>query len=543
MTVTGSRPAAAFSAGILSGLLALLLLLSGCAPPAVTAPAVLVRITADGSTGEISVPSGSTVQDVLDAAGISVATQDRTEPALFTVITEEVEIRIIRVTEELLIEEITIPFDKQLVRNEALPEGETRLIQPGVNGIHEITVRRVYEDGVEVSSGTVNTVVIQEAVPEIIMVGSQTPFSQVEITGHLAYLSGGNAWVMEGSTGNRRPVVTTGDLDGQIFKLSPNGEWLLFTRRAEEEGTINELWVARVSGGEEQMIDLGARNIIHFADWVPTSVLRVAYSTVEPRETAPGWQANNDLQLVSFSTTGWVARPAVALDANAGGVYGWWGMDFALAPDGLRLAYARPDGVGVLDLREDVETFLRPILDVPPLNTQGDWAWVPGIAWAPTGNILFTVNHAAASDASPVEESQKFDLTALPLENGGPIALSTDSGMFAYPVPSPIQVQESGELAYQVAYLQAVFPSQSESSRYRLVVMDRDGSNRTVLFPAEGEPGLLPQEVLWSPAPLTASSGYWIAFLYNGNLFLVNVQTGEAFQLTGDGLIDRLDWR
>ena len=75
-----------------------------------------------------------------------------------------------------------------------------------MNGIHEITIRRLYEDGVEVSSGAIETVVIQEAIPEIIMVGSQTPFTQVEITGRLVYLSGGNAWVMEGSTGSRRPI-------------------------------------------------------------------------------------------------------------------------------------------------------------------------------------------------------------------------------------------------------------------------------------------------------------------------------------------------
>jgi hypothetical protein len=522
---------------------AALVLLSACSPPAVTADLIAVRITADGSTAAISVSAGSTVQDVLAAAGLTAASPDRTEPPLYTVLTEDGEIRVVRVTEEFSVEEAVIPFDKQLVRNEALPEGETRLIQPGVNGIHEITVRRLYEDGVEVSSGTVKTVVIQEAVPEIIMVGSQTPFTQVEITGRLAYLSGGNAWVMEGSTGSRRPVVTTGDLDGQVFRLSPDAEWLLFTRRSEEEGQINELWVARVAGGDEQMIDLGARNIIHFADWVPTSVLRVAYSTVEPRETAPGWQANNDLRLLSFSTSGWVARPTVALDANAGGIYGWWGTTFALAPDGVRLAYARPDGVGVLDLRENVETFLQPILEMPALNTGSDWAWVPGLAWAPTGNILFTVNHAAPSGGSAVEESQQFDLTALPLEAGGPIPLSPGTGMFAYPAASPIIIADSGELSYQLAFLQAVFPDQSESSRYRLVVMDRDGSNRRVLFPAEGEPGLLPQQVLWSPELLPESSGFWIGFLYNGNLFLVDTAGRETFQLTGDGLIDRLDWR
>ncbi len=520
-----------------------LLFLTACTAPEVTRSMISVRINADGRTGEIEVPAGTTVQDAIGKAGLSAVAPDRVDPPLYTVLTESGEIRITRVTEEFTVEEVVIPFDKQVVRNEALPEGETRLIQPGVNGLHEITIRRQFEDGVEVASGSVKTVVLQESIPEIIMVGSQTPFTQVDISGRLVYLSAGNAWVMEGSTGSRRPVVTTGDVDGQVFRLSPNGEWLLFTRRSENTGEINTLWAAKIVGNEELMIDLGVSNIIHFADWVPTSVLRVAFSTVEPRETAPGWQANNDLQLLSFSTSGWVSKPDVVLDSNAGGIYGWWGTTFSLAPDGLRLAYARPDGVGVLDLREDVDSFLRPILEMPPLNTQSDWAWVPGVTWAPTGNILFSVYHAAASGASAPEDSQEFNLTAVPLEGGAPIPLSRDSGMFAYPVPSPVEVQESGELSFQLAYLQAVFPRQSETSRYRLIVMDRDGSNRRTLFPSEGEPGLEPQQVTWSPGISPGASGYWLAFLYGGNLFLVDAASGESYQLTGDGLISRLDWR
>ncbi len=520
-----------------------LLWLAACASPVITPGLITVRITADGSTGEIHVPAGTTVEEALQAAGISATSPDRSEPPGYTVLAAGGEIRVVRVTEEFFVEQTVIPFETQTIRNESLPEGESRLIQSGVNGLHEITYRRVYEDNVEVASSEVKRVVLQEVVPEIVMVGGQTPFSQVQITGRLVYLSSGNAWLIETNTGNRRPVMTTGDLDGQVFRLSPDKEWLLFTRRSDEAGQINTLWAAKIVGNEETLIDLGVGNIIHFADWVPTSVLRVAFSTVEPRDAAPGWQANNDLQLVSFSSTGWVAKPATALEANAGGIYGWWGMSFAFAPDGLRLAYARPDGVGVIDLREEEDTFLRPIIEMPAYNTQSDWAWVPGITWAPTGNLLFTVDHVDSGIAATPEQSADFAMTAVPLEGGASIPLVANSGMFAYPTPSPIQVQTSGELAYQLAFLQAVFPNQSETSRYQLVVMDRDGSNQRALFPAEGQPGLEPQQVYWSPEVAPGASGYWIAYLYQGNLWLVDSATGAAFQLTGDGLIDRLDWR
>lgn len=535
--------------------LAVLILLAGCTPPQVTQQSLItVRLTAAGSTAAVQIPSGSTVEDLLQIAGLTLESLDRIEPPTFTLLTEGSEVRLIRVTEEFTIEEVVLPFDQQTVRNESLPEGETRLVQPGVNGKQEITYRRVYEDGVEVSVSPVKVVTLQEPVAEIVMVGSQTPFVQVNIPGKLAYISGGNAWVMEGTTANRRPVVTTGDLDGRVFKLSPDGAWLLFTRRAEDETQINTLWAGKIDDDSGLLIDLQVANVIHFADWVPIPTLRVAYSTVEPRDTAPGWQADNNLELVSFSTTGWLSTRSVAVEPNSGGIYGWWGISFAWAPEGLQLAYARPDGIGILDLeekdlQEEGRIFEAPVLKITPLQTQGDWAWVPGLSWAPTGNMLYTVEHAIAQGGGSVEQSPDFDLAAISLEGGTPIAMVTQTGMFAYPTPSPLQTLPSGEQAYEIAYLQASFPTQSDTSPYRLTVMDRDGSNRRELFPAEGAPGLEPQQPLWAPQPSggndldPAGQGYWIAVIYQGNLWLVQSKTGEIRQLTGDGLIDRMDWK
>jgi hypothetical protein len=36
---------------------------------------------------------------------------------------------------------------------------------------------------------------------------------------------------------------------------------------------------------------------------------------------------------------------------------------------------------------------------------------------------------------------------------------------------------------------------------------------------------------------------YAIAVLYQGNLYLVNVNSGQALQVTGDGLTSRVVWR
>jgi hypothetical protein len=121
--------------------------------------------------------------------------------------------------------------------------------------------------------------------------------------------------------------------------------------------------------------------------------------------------------------------------------------------------------------------------------------------------------------------------------------MAPDVGMFAYPVLSPQVELPSGERAYQIAYLHALFASQSESSRYRLVVMDRDGSNRRTIFPEEGSGGVDPQEVVWSPEIITDTGNFAIGMIYEHDLWMVDSGTGESWQLTGDGLTSRLDWR
>jgi len=507
--------------------------LTACRSPQLTSADVTITITADGGSQQVILPAGSTVSQALQSAGIVTESLDRAEPPLYTVLSDGDSVDVIRVEELFETEEQIIPFEKQAVRNESLPEGETRLVQAGVNGLQEITYRRVVENGNEISKSIVKTVILAEALPEVVMIGAQTSFAPLPIPGKLVYLAGGNAWLMDSSTANRTPIVTFGDLDGRIFELSPRGDYLIFTRRSTKPASqeINTLWAVRTNGGKP--FSTGISNIVHFADWIPNTG-SFAYSTVEPRATAPGWQANNDLYRYSIST----GEKRKILDANSGGVYGWWGMNFAFAPDG-RLAYARPDGIGLVDLDGK---YLKPLIDIVPLNTHSDWAWLPEVAWGADGKTLYYVTHAPPPGLVSDEDSPSFDLFAASFENNAGVEIADQTGMFAYPSPSPLQAS-SRERQYQIAYLQAIFPEQSETSRYRLVVMDRDGSNRQTIFPANDAPGLEPQTPAWAPGTIEGQAGYFTAVVYQGNLWLVDTGNGQAFQVTGDGLVTRIDWK
>jgi hypothetical protein len=516
----------------------LLVVLTSCVGPQATAGAIQIEILADGSTFALGIPHGYTVQQALDMAGVELGTLDRVDPPMYALLTEGTFVTVRRISERFEIEEIIIPFEHQTIRNEVLPEGETRLLQPGVNGLQEITYRIIDEEGVETSRTPVKNLIVVDPVPEIVMIGVQASFTPLPIEGRLAYVSGGNAWFIQGNTSNRRPLVLTGDLDGRVAKLSSDGEWFLFTRHTEDdEETINSLWAISTTDIEAELIDLKSTNIVHFADWIPSSTsLSVVYSSVEPSTAPPGWQANNDLIQVPITASGRLLRSRVLLEANAGGQYGWWGTTFIWGSDADHLAYARADSIGLVNLDDGS---LEPLHEFVPYQTLSEWAWVPGLTWGHDNRTLFFVDHGAPLGLENPGASPIFDLIAITGREGLVLSLVTRTGMFAYPSASPAVAMPNGEIHYKIAYYQSISPLESVDSGYRLMVIDRDGSNSRELFPAPGEPGLQPQNarLAWSPrADL-------IGVLYRGDLWLVDVITGLGQRVTGDGQTLNYDWK
>jgi hypothetical protein len=200
------------------------------------------------------------------------------------------------------------------------------------------------------------------------------------------------------------------------------------------------------------------------------------------------------------------------------------------------MAYARAEEVGVVDLFAGETT---PLIQFPPYRTRGPWAWVPSLAWSPEGDLLLTVVHGPPLAGESPEDSPVFDLYALgvpgtyeggTVESTPPLTaeLASEVGMWAAPTFSP-----DGNW---ILFGRARIPYTSQTSTYDLYVMDRDGSDRRLLFPTDPrEPGLEYPAVAWDPA------GGRLMAVYRGDLYLITLD-GQVRRVTDDGSITTVRW-
>jgi Tol biopolymer transport system component len=309
---------------------------------------------------------------------------------------------------------------------------------------------------------------------------------------------------------------------------------LLYTRALSDEIDLplNEMWLASTTIVGEAPITLGLQGVLR-AEWSPViSQPLIAYSTAERTPSPPGWRANNDLWLFAPSrppVSGEAERKAVeVISANTQGLYPWWGSTFVWSPDGTRLAYARADQIGVIEVTSGrpISYTITPLLDFTPFNTFSEWVWVPGISWSPDGQFLAATVHGPPLAAEPAEESQVFDLWLIGVDTGVSAKVSEQVGMWANPAWGTAGI----------AFGAATNPLQSVNSRYYIQLIDRDGSNRRQLFPFKEELGVQLPELSWSP------QGEALLFTYNGNLYIINRDGSPPKQLTSDGQASHPQW-
>lgn len=127
------------------------------------------------------------VGDVLADLGVVLTGQDYTVPSLDAPVTENAVIRVVRVSEQFVMEQEPIPFDTVWQPDPELEIDNERLLQPGASGVMERRIRVRYEDGNEVSRTVDSAYVAVPPTTQIFGYGTMivvrtldTPFGPIE---------------------------------------------------------------------------------------------------------------------------------------------------------------------------------------------------------------------------------------------------------------------------------------------------------------------------------------------------------------------------
>lgn len=514
-------------------LLLLFILLPACAQP--QSPigereAITIELAVDGQRINLTT-NASTVRQLLDEAGITTGDLDEITPPLFTPLTPNMTITVVRIEERIEVISEPIPFERKIVRSDAMePDDPMRIVQAGRDGLQDVTVRVVIRDGVEAERWVTQTTIIDSPQDEIVMVGiGAAQGSSVSFAGTLAYISGGNAVVLRGNTAFPETLAVEGPLDGRVFSLSPNGEFLLYTQTAVPTTTAadaattgfnNTLWVISTQRGAEPR-PLNVENVL-WAGWNParTDLRQIAYTTARATSLPPGWEANNDLWLGDVLANDDTDFEPEQVIESYPATYGWWGGNYAWSPDGTLLGFSFANEVGVLDLSGD-EPIRRILQRFTEYDTRQDWVWVPSLSWSADGRFLAYTQHSGDNPATATFDNIVVDVVT---ELNGRFV--PEAGMWAHP-----HWNINPTAATPLVFLRALNPLDSLRSSYALWQMDQDGSNARQLYPPPGENSFFPRQqqfMAWGP------SGEDIAFIFNDDLVLFNLTSSEARRITTD---------
>jgi uncharacterized protein YabE (DUF348 family) len=131
------------------------------------------RVTIQTQFGDVTLHTASvTVGEALQAAHLAPQGLDYSTPSSVELIPSNGKIRLVRVTEQVLLEQSPIPFEKEYQPVSDLDLDSTSIIQVGEYGLSAVRVRVRFEDGQEVSRQTDSQWVARQPQPRIIGYGT-----------------------------------------------------------------------------------------------------------------------------------------------------------------------------------------------------------------------------------------------------------------------------------------------------------------------------------------------------------------------------------
>lgn len=395
-----------------------------------------------------------------------------------------------------------IPYGEIRLPNELLSPGEIRLGPGGKDGIERVCTYFQVRDG-GTNQTEIRSEIVEPAIEQITFFGVDQPEIGLPINGTVSYISHGTVWIMRDNSDHRNAITQVFDADGHVFELSPDGESLLFTRRYEREEK-NQLWLLRsTSDLNLPSLQLDA-HIGSLAFWHPGEHETIfTFHEVE----SPTLQRHQlDLRTGVLQTNETVH---LLLDPSSE-------KRIILNNEGTQVAFSGINEIGTINLRNG-ETY--PLSFFGAKSLENNLNWVPEVSWSYDDKVLITTKPATTEN-----QPNRYDIVAYFMEDEIRVTLFENVGQNAIARYSP---RASTNIAF----------TQNHAGHYALFISDQDASNERLLFPiSEDIPIADVSEFSWSP------NGQQLLAVADGNLWLIEVDSGQAWQLTGDGGVSAVDW-
>ena len=138
------------------------------------------------------------IKGVLEEKNIILNEKDKTFPDLNELISNNLEIKIIRIKQDTIIETVSIDPPIEIRKDKSLSFGKTKIIEPGKSGKKEQTFLITYENGREVEKKFVSEKIISQPWQKIIIEGEKICIGNIQ-TGQASWYAKG-LWNPQGLT-------------------------------------------------------------------------------------------------------------------------------------------------------------------------------------------------------------------------------------------------------------------------------------------------------------------------------------------------------
>lgn len=134
--------------------------------------AVEISVSVDGQSKTRLTTKGS-VKDVIHEMGVSLTKYDKVFPALATKVTDQLEIKIVRINKQIVDRIEQIPFQVIKTSDPTILKGNVKVVQNGQPGTIVHHIEKIYQDGEFVSMKEVSKVMQSNRQDKVVAVGTK----------------------------------------------------------------------------------------------------------------------------------------------------------------------------------------------------------------------------------------------------------------------------------------------------------------------------------------------------------------------------------